>query len=83
MLADAEGVGAQWQEASASGQYTLVDLPRRIPVRLLYQNVSINEVGKIVFRPDLYRWNPAVATALGYKETVAAKVATEAVDVGP
>lgn len=83
MLADAEGVGDQWQEASASGQYTLVDLPRRIPVRLLYQNVSINDLGKIVFRPDPYRWNPAVANALGYKEAVTAKVATEAVDVGP
>jgi murein L,D-transpeptidase YcbB/YkuD len=83
LIAEQEGVGAQWQEAQVSGQYTLVDLPRRIPVRLLYENVTIDDLGKIVFRPDPYRWNPAVATALGFNEAVTPKIDTGTVDVGP
>jgi murein L,D-transpeptidase YcbB/YkuD len=83
MLAEEEGVGDQWQQARESGIYTLVDLPRRIPVRLLYQNVSVNDAGEVIIRTDPYGWNPAVAKALGFSEGPVPEIDAETVDVGP
>ena len=47
MLAEQEGVGDAWQAAHASGDYTIVDLPKPIPVRLLYHNVFLGERGQV------------------------------------
>ena len=51
-LAQDEGISAKWQEASASGEETFVDLPQNITVRLLYHPTFVDSAGKIVWKQD-------------------------------
>lgn len=83
MLADQEGVGDAWAKAHGSGQYTFVDLPREIPVRLLYHNAFIAEDGNVAIRTDPYGWNDAVAKKLGFADAKIRRAKAEAIDVGP
>ena len=83
MLAEQQGVGEAWAKAHESGEYTIVDLPQEIPVRLLYENVFIRSSGEIAYRTDPYGWNAPVAKALGFGNAEAKKVKAEAIDVGP
>ncbi|EPR11274.1 hypothetical protein M527_04130 [Sphingobium indicum IP26] len=82
MLASDEGVLDKWLAARASGQEQFVDLPREIPVRLLYRNVFVRPSGEIAFRADPYGWNDAVAQRLGFIGT-GRKSQPAAIDIGP
>lgn len=83
MLADQEGVGDAWAKAHASGDYEIVDLPREIPVRLLYHNAFVDDGGKVAFRTDPYGWNDAVAMKLGFADAKTRHAKAEAIDIGP
>ncbi|MET0245645.1 MAG: L,D-transpeptidase family protein [Sphingomonas sp.] len=83
MLATDEGVADAWQAAQASGEMTFVPLPTRIPVRLLYHNVYINDDGAIAFRTDPYGWNDAIAERLGFARASAQRAEARGIDVGP
>lgn len=83
MLAEQEGVGETWRKAHDSGEYTIVDLPQEIPVRLLYENVFVRAPGQIGYRTDPYGWNAPIAKALGFGETRPRQVKAQTIDVGP
>lgn len=83
MLAEQEGVGEVWAEAHASGKYQTVDLPREIPVRLLYHNAFVADDGKVAFRTDPYGWNDAVAVQLGFADAKTRHATAGAIDIGP
>ena len=82
-IAEDEGIADQWQRAQASGKYTLVALPKQIPVRLLYQNVFIETDGSVAFRTDPYGWNAPIAKALGFDKGSTVRARAPAMDIGP
>jgi len=83
LLAEDEGLADRWQAASASGEHSFVPLPVRIPVRLLYQNAFVDEVGRVTVRTDPYDWNGPVARALGFDDGAHTKTKADAIDIGP
>ena len=83
MIAQQEGIESKWQQARQSGDQTFVDLPKPIPVRLLYRNAFVNTDGKIAFRTDPYGWNEAVAGKLGFSGGSSKKAAAKDIDLGP
>ncbi|MFK3891469.1 L,D-transpeptidase family protein [Sphingomonas sp. NPDC079357] len=83
MLADQEGVGDTWAKAYASGDYEIIDLPREIPVRLLYHNAFLGDDGKVAFRTDPYGWNDAIGVELGFNKKMSHQAKAEAIDIGP
>lgn len=83
MLAEDEGVTDAWQTAQASGEMTFVPLPRRIPVRLLYHNVYVDDGGRVAFRTDPYGWNDPIAEQLGFAKASAKRAEARAIDIGP
>ncbi len=83
MLAQDEGVAEAWQTAQDSGEMTFVPLPRRIPVRLLYHNVYLDDGGKVAFRTDPYGWNDPIAEQLGFAKASAKRAEAQAIDIGP
>ncbi|WP_242098395.1 L,D-transpeptidase family protein [Sphingomonas sp. CROZ-RG-20F-R02-07] len=82
-LASDEGIADKWQTATATGKQTFVPLPTQIPVRLLYQNVFVDDGGKVAFRTDPYGWNEAVAERLGFAKSGGKTAKADDVDVGP
>ena len=58
-------------------------LPRRIPVRMLYQTVLFDGDGEPVLRADPYEWNDRVAAKLGFAARTAYHLKSIAADVGP
>ena len=83
MLAEQEGVAEDWRRARQTGKQTFVALPRQIPVRMLYHNVSVRDDGQIAYRTDPYGWNAPIAKALGFTGEAGARARPEAIDVGP
>ena len=83
MLAGDEGIDADWQAALATGEETLVKLPRNIPVRLLYQTVLFDDDGEPVIRDDPYDWNERVAETLGFPKSNSMALKASRTDVGP
>lgn len=83
MLAEDEGVTEAWQTAQSSGEMTFVPLPRRIPVRLLYHNVYVDDGGRVAFRTDPYGWNDPIAEQLGFAKASAKRAEAQAIDIGP
>ena len=84
MLAEDAGVADAWQQARDGGEQQFVDLPQRLPVRLLYQNVDVDDAGKVAFQADPYDWNGPVAAALGFDTgKTRTRANAETVDVGP
>lgn len=84
MLAADEGVGAAWEKARAGQRTVFVNLPREIPVRLLYATVLLGPGDVPVARPDPYGWDRAVANALGFAAPARVSAASAApVDEGP
>ena len=59
-LIDGRGHIFDWEEAAAKEEETFVQLPREIPVRLVYQTAFLDG-GRIRFRPDVYGWDDVVA----------------------
>jgi murein L,D-transpeptidase YcbB/YkuD len=49
----------------AGGRQRRVDLPAPVPVYLLYWTAFVSADGRVEFRPDVYRRDPAVKQALG------------------
>ncbi|HEX5183523.1 MAG TPA: L,D-transpeptidase family protein [Allosphingosinicella sp.] len=64
-IADEQGVRDQFEQALATRKETNVNLPRPIPVRLIYLSAYLDG-GRIVFRPDPYGWDDKLALALGF-----------------
>ncbi|HKX92182.1 MAG TPA: L,D-transpeptidase family protein [Sphingomicrobium sp.] len=62
-LAQQEGVLEQFQKAMQKDDQGFIELPREIPVRLLYQT-AFWDGSRIQFRPDLYGWDENIAKAL-------------------
>ena len=83
MLAEDQGVTEAWQTAQASGEMTFVPLPRRIPVRLLYHNVYVDDGRRVAFRTDPYGWNDPIAEQLGFAKASAKRAEAQAIDIGP
>lgn len=83
MLAEMEGVTAEWEQARATGEETFVKLPRQIPVRLLYDTAIVDANGAVVVRTDPYGWNDAVAQKIGFRAGTQARFRSEGSDVGP
>ena len=83
MLAEDQGVSAQWQEAQISGEMTFVPLPRRIPVRLLYHNAFVDDGGVVAYRADPYGWNDPIAEQLGFVRADARRADAPSIDIGP
>ncbi len=84
MLAQDEGKRAEFDEAMASKKETFVDLPNKIPVRLLYHTAFVDN-GRVVFRPDSYGWDERVAQGLGLTARVGGRkvIRTHANIMGP
>lgn len=83
MIARDEGIAEEWQTAHGKNEQTFVDLPRELPVRLLYENAFVDEQGQVAFRTDPYGWNGAVAAKLGFGDGSDRKAQVGAIDVGP
>lgn len=83
LLAQDQGVEAEWQAAQAGGQQRFVALATPIPVRLLYQNVFIDLQGDLAFRTDPYGWNAPIAKALGFPDRREARVRSDETDIAP
>jgi len=83
MLAEADGVDAEFAKAMATGKETFVKLNHEIPVRLLYHTAYLGEDGRIHFAADAYGWDNDVATALGYPTKAPSQTKARSEDVGP
>jgi murein L,D-transpeptidase YcbB/YkuD len=82
MLADHQGKLAEFDKALASQKETGVELPEKIPVRLLYHSAYFDG-GKVVFRTDPYGWDDKLAQALGFQGQIRPRVKTHIQDIGP
>jgi hypothetical protein len=83
MIAQDQGIQAKWQGARAGEDQQFIDLPKAIPVRLLYETAFLDGEGKVVVRTDPYGWNGPVAKALGFDQGSGHRARAEDVDVGP
>lgn len=83
MLAADEGVETEWRDALATGEETMVKLPRKIPVRLLYQTILFSDDGTPIIRDDPYDWNERVAEAIGFPRSNSMALKASRADVGP
>ncbi len=64
-----EGQGLPWDRAAidrqvASGQRRVINLPRKIPIHLVYLTAWVDEAGEIQFRDDIYGRDDALRAAL-------------------
>jgi murein L,D-transpeptidase YcbB/YkuD len=82
MLADHQGILPEFQKAMASGKETFVDLPKDIPVRLMY-HTAFWDGSRVRFRADAYGWDEDVAVALGLDKSGRRTLRTQPGDVGP
>jgi len=83
MLAADEGIETEWNAALATGEETMVKLPRSLPVRLLYQTILFGDDGEPIIRDDPYDWNERVAEALGFPKSSSMALKASRTDVGP
>ena len=83
LIAQDAGVAAEWQRAKSARSRTFVKLPQNLPVRLIYQNVFVNDDGQVAFRADAYDWNGRISTALGFPELSSTLAKPGAVDISP
>lgn len=66
-LARDNGVLDAFNRKLASRQTGTVPLKEKIPVRLLYHTVFIDNAGQLAYLPDPYGWDAKLAAALGLK----------------
>jgi murein L,D-transpeptidase YcbB/YkuD len=83
MIAQADGISEEFNEAMATGDETFVGLKTDIPVRLMYHTAFVGTDGKIRFVQDAYGWDNDVAAALGYERRQVQQPQYESADVGP
>jgi murein L,D-transpeptidase YcbB/YkuD len=62
-LAQQEGISDKFQQAMAKSDEVFIELPKEIPVRLLYQT-AFWDGSRVQFRPDVYNWDENIAKAL-------------------
>src|SRR4029078_3341861 len=62
-LAQQEGISDKFQQARAKSDEACIELPKEIPVRLLYQT-AFWDGSRVQFRPDVYNWDENIAKAL-------------------
>ena len=89
LIATDQGVLEQWERAQRKDddeeeqfEEAFVELPRAIPVRLIYQTARV-ENGRVVIVPDVYGWDDEVARALGLPAGPRRTVRRSAGDFGP
>lgn len=83
MLAQADGVDAEFTKAMATGKETFVKLNHELPVRLMYHTAYLGQDGRVHFAADVYGWDNDVATALGYPTMERAQPKPASTDIGP
>lgn len=83
MIAEDQGIAAEWQQAQDGRKMTFVTLPEKLPVRLLYRNAFVDDQGEVAIRTDPYGWNGPIAKALGFGEGSALRARIKAVDFTP
>jgi len=89
LLAEHDGKRDQFDRALAKRdeedkpQEGGVQLENPIPVRLLYHSVYLDRSGRLLFRPDAYGWDEAVAQALGLAARQRPSVRRHTGDIGP
>ena len=82
MLAADEGVSDQFEKALATQKETIVPLPAKIPVRLMYHTAYLDG-GRVVFRGDPYGWDDKLAQALGLGGPLRHRVIKHVNEMGP
>ena len=82
LIAADQGVSEEWNRARATGEETFVQLPRAIPVRLLYQTAFLDG-GRIRYRLDAYGWDNEIARRLGLRTRPRQEYVHRRHDVGP
>ena len=83
-LAMERGVLEALDAALATTETTPVPLTQAVPVRLMYHTAWMTPADKIAFRPDIYGWDEALATALGMPPPVKRDAGpSAAADLGP
>jgi murein L,D-transpeptidase YcbB/YkuD len=82
LLAADQGVIDKFEEGLESGEETMVNLPKKIPVRLLY-HTAYWDGSRVLFRTDPYGWDDKVAEALGLGTQVRHRVRRHVEDTGP
>ncbi len=82
LIAADQGITDEWNRARATGEETFVQLPRAIPVRLLYQTAFLDG-GRIRYRLDAYGWDNEVARGLGLPARQRAEYVHRRHDIGP
>ncbi|AHE98567.1 L,D-transpeptidase family protein [Thioalkalivibrio paradoxus] len=70
LVADGTDGGAERAEALRAGRRTVnFDLPRPVPILIAYWTASVDDRGEVVFRPDLYGRDDALARALSARQS--------------
>ena len=85
VLAQADGVLPQFEQAMGKDEETFVKLNSEIPVRLMYHTAFLDNAGQVQFRTDAYGWDEDVARALGReaRETRTLRAHERGGDIGP
>lgn len=84
LLAREHGVLGDFDRKLASGETGAVTLKEKIPVRLLYHTVFVDNAGALVYLPDPYGWDARLAKHLGLKSPKRYQTDDDiAVEVGP
>lgn len=83
MLANEQGILGEFDRKLASGDTGAVTLKQRIPVRLLYHTVYLDNAGRLVYLPDPYGWDDRLAKAVGLTAPKRAAVESVAIELGP
>ncbi len=83
MIAQADGIIEDFDEAMATGEETFVKLNAKIPVRLMYHTAFVGTDGRIRFVQDAYGWDNDVAAALGFERRQVRQRQQDTADVGP
>lgn len=65
MVAERQGKLGEFDKAMTGREESFVELPKPIPVRLIYQTAFVGPGGRVLFRPDAYGWDEDLARALG------------------
>ncbi|HEY0411585.1 MAG TPA: L,D-transpeptidase family protein [Allosphingosinicella sp.] len=82
LLARDEGRTEEFEKALATKKETVVPLPNKIPVRLLYHTAYLDG-GRVVFRGDPYGWDDKLALALGLGGPLRHRVIQHVHEMGP
>ncbi|QPQ56289.1 L,D-transpeptidase family protein [Allosphingosinicella flava] len=82
LIAEQQGKLQDFDKGLGTGKETAIDLPQRIPVRLLYHTAYV-ENGQVRFSPDAYGWDDMLAEKLGMEKRTRAANRVHSIDVGP